>query len=463
MKYISTRGNAPILGFEDVLMAGLAEDGGLYMPETYPQFSQDMIKNAAVRPYIDTAFAVMKPYIGDALNDADFMALLHKAYARFRHNAIVPLSQLDSSSWLLELYHGPTLAFKDVALCLLGGLFEHFLTKRGEKLVVVGATSGDTGSAAIEGLRGLNAVEVFIFYPKGRPSDVQRKQMTTVPDKNVHAIAVEGTFDDCQAIVKALFADAELRKKVPLGAVNSINWARVMAQIVYYVTSASCLGSPERKVNFSVPTGNFGDILAGYVAKQSGLPIEKLVIATNQNDILSRCYHTGDYKKSSVEQTQSPSMDIQISSNFERLLFDLYGRDTQAVTNLHHDLKHKGAFTLSQKALDKFREIFMAESASDTETLETIQNIYQETGRLIDPHSAVGICVGRKLGLDKASVPLINLACAAAEKFPDFVKQATDCHPALPAHLADLFQRPERTQVIKNDIDVVKDMLLGMI
>lgn len=460
INYVSTRGKAPVLNFEQVLMAGLASDGGLYMPDSYPKFCADMIKNAAVKPYVDTAYAVMKPYIGDSIPESDLYDILNRTYAKFRHHAVVPLSQIDASSWIMELYHGPTLAFKDVALCLLGNLFEYFLRKRSEKLTIIGATSGDTGSAAIEGLRGLKNVDVFIFYPYGRTSDVQRKQMTTVPDSNVRAIAVNGTFDDCQAIVKNLFGDTEFRKKVNLGAVNSINWARVMAQIVYYVTSASYLGTPNRGVSFSVPTGNFGDILAGYVASRSGLPIHKLCIATNQNNILSRCYETGSYKKDSVFQTQSPSMDIQISSNFERLLFDLYGRDAEQVVAIHNDLTLNGSFSLTPEALSKLRGIFVAGHATDDETFETIKNVYESTDRLIDPHTAVGVTVGRKLGLDKAGVPLVNLACASPAKFPDFVEKATGVHPALPLHLKDLFEREERLFRLDNDIEQVKEFIL---
>lgn len=462
MQYISTRGQAPILDFEHVLMAGLASDGGLYVPETYPTFDIDMVRKAAISPYVETAFRVMQPYIAGAIGDSDFYDILDKTYKKFRHPAVVPLSQIGSSSWLLELYHGPTLAFKDVALCLLGKLFEYFLQKKGETLTIIGATSGDTGSAAIQGLRGLDHVRVFIFYPKGRTSDVQRKQMTTVADKNVHAIAVDGTFDDCQAIVKTLFADQEFRKKCPIGAVNSINWARVMAQIVYYVTSASALGAPARGCSFSVPTGNFGDILAGYIASRSGLPIHKLAIATNSNNILSRCYHSGAYHRGDVMRTESPSMDIQVSSNFERLLFDLYDRNADEICNLHADLKHKNGFTLGEKQLQRFRGLFLAESATDEETFATIKNIYEKTDRLIDPHSAVGVTVAQKLGLDqKQSVPVVNLACAAAAKFPDFVEKATGVHPDLPAHLADLHQREERTTHIPNDIEAVKVLLIG--
>lgn len=459
MKYISTRGKAPLLNFEEVLMAGLASDGGLYVPEYYPQFDPAMIKNAAHRPYIETAFHVMYPFVQEAISEQDFHDMLDKTYQRFTHPAVVPLTQIDSSSWLLELFHGPTIAFKDVALCLLGNLFSYFLKRKNQKITVIGATSGDTGSAAIEGLRGLDNVDVFIFYPHERTSDVQRKQMTTVKDKNIHTIAVRGTFDDCQAIVKTLFADQNFRKEVPLGAVNSINWARVMAQMVYYVTSASALGAPNRGISFSVPTGNFGDILAGYIASCSGLPIHQLAIATNANNILQRCYETGEYKKGQVQKTQSPSMDIQVSSNFERLLFDLYDRNPKDIAHLHKTLSDENSFTLSDNALKKFRALFKAGSATDQETLDVILDVYNKTGRLIDPHSAVGICVSRKLNMDKIDVPVVNLACAGAAKFPDFVKKATSIHPPLPDHLKDLFDREEHFQVIDNDIEHVKEIL----
>jgi threonine synthase len=458
MKYISTRGHAPILNFDDVLMAGLANDGGLYVPEFYPQLSKSLIKKAATVPYIETAFHVMYPFVKECISEADFMTLINNAYGHFHHQAIVPLSQISQGSYLLELFHGPTLAFKDVALQLLGQLFNYTLKKRSQKLTIVGATSGDTGSAAIEGLRGLDNVDVYILYPKGRPSDVQRRQMTTITDKNIHAIAVNGTFDDCQAMVKTLFADIEFRKKTPLGAVNSINWARVMAQIVYYVTSAASVGSPNNGVSFCVPTGNFGDILAGYIAGKMGLPIHKLYIATNENDILSRCYHTGDYKKSDVATTHSPSMDIQISSNFERLLFDFSNRDPKIINQLMTDLKQNGSFSLNLKMLAQFQGLFGAGKCDNDMTFATIKDIFQTTGQLIDPHTAVGIYVGKQC--HDGATPLINLACAAPEKFPEIVQQATGKYPELPHFLHDLHSRTERIQEIDNNIEALKEIIL---
>lgn len=457
MKYISTRGKAPILNFDDVLMAGLGSDGGLYVPEYYPQLSKSDIKAAATVPYTQTAFKVMYPYVRECIPEADFADMIHKAYGTFHHKAVVPLTQINNGAYLLELFHGPTLAFKDVALQLLGQLFNYTLKKRGEKITIIGATSGDTGSAAIEGLRGLDNVDVYILFPKNRPSAVQQRQMTTVTDKNIHAIAVNGTFDDCQAMVKTLFADGEFRKKTPLGAVNSINWARVMAQIVYYVTAGASVGCPNNGVSFSVPTGNFGDILAGYIAGKMGLPIHKLYIATNENDILSRCYHSGIYAKDTVTTTHSPSMDIQISSNFERLLFDLSGRNPETIYNLMDSLKNTGQFTLTPAILAHFQGVFGADKCDNNQTLETIQNIYETTGHLIDPHTAVGVYVGKKC--HTSSVPLINLACAAAAKFPDIVQQATGKMAKLPHFLADLHDRPERFQEIDNNIEAFKEII----
>ncbi|MFT6084066.1 MAG: threonine synthase [Alphaproteobacteria bacterium] len=457
MKYISSRGQAPILNFDDVLMAGLGSDGGLYVPETYPQLSRADICSAALEPYTHTAFKIMYPFVKECIPEADFIALIETAYGRFHHQGVVPLTQLNQGSYLLELFHGPTLAFKDVALQLLGQLFNYTLNKRGEKITIIGATSGDTGSAAIEGLRGLDNVDVYILFPKDRPSDVQRRQMSTINEDNIHAIAVNGTFDDCQAMVKTLFADSEFRKKTPLGAVNSINWARVMAQIVYYVTSAASVGCPNNGVSFSVPTGNFGDILAGYIAGKMGLPIHKLYIASNENDILSRCYHSGIYKKSDVATTYSPSMDIQISSNFERLLFDFSGRNPDIINQMMHDLKKNGAFTLNPTIFAQFQGLFGAGKCDNAQTLKTIEDVYKKTGHLIDPHSAVGIYVGEQCH-DK-STPLINLACAAAAKFPEIVKKATGQHPELPDFLSDLHDRTEHIQEIDNDIEAFKAII----
>ncbi len=457
MKYMSTRGKAPILNFDDVLMAGLGSDGGLYVPEYYPQLSKSDIKNAATAPYTETAFKVMYPYVRECIPKTDFADMIHKAYGTFHHQAVTPLTQINSGTYLLELFHGPTLAFKDVALQLLGQLFNYTLKKRGEKITIIGATSGDTGSAAIEGLRGLDNVDVYILFPKNRPSAVQQRQMTTVTDTNIHAISVNGTFDDCQAMVKTLFADSEFRKKTPLGAVNSINWARVMAQIVYYVTAGAVVGCPNNGVSFSVPTGNFGDILAGYIAGKMGLPIHKLYIATNENDILSRCYHSGIYAKDTVATTYSPSMDIQISSNFERLLFDLSGRNPETIHSLMDSLKNTGKFTLTPKILAHFQELFGADKCDNAQTLETIKNIYEKTGNLVDPHTAVGIFVGQQC--HNSTVPLVNLACASPAKFPEIVKQATGIFPELPHFLADLHGRPERLQEIENDIEAFKAII----
>lgn len=457
MKYHSTRGTAPVLNFDDVLMAGLASDGGLYVPEYYPQISKSIIKTASSRPYIESAFQIMYPYVQDCIPEADFVELIKNAYSRFHHQAIVPLTQIDQGSYLLELFHGPTLAFKDVALQLLGQLFNYTLHKRSEKITIIGATSGDTGSAAIEGLKGFDNIDVYILFPKGRPSAVQQRQMTTIDAPNIHAIAVDGTFDDCQAMVKTLFADQEFRKKTPLGAVNSINWARVMAQIVYYVTSASAVGAPDRGVSFSVPTGNFGDILAGYVAGKMGLPVHKLYIATNENDILKRCYDTGDYKKSEVASTYSPSMDIQISSNFERLLFDFANRDPKIINNLMHDLKNNSAFKLNEQIHAQLQGLFGAGTCSNSQTLETISEIYKNTNQLIDPHTAIGVYVGQKL--HDGATPLINLACAAASKFPEIVEKATGQNASLPPFLSDLHDKPEHITYIPNDIEAFKEII----
>ncbi len=459
MKYIGTRGAAPAITFEQAVFAGLAPDGGLYLPEKHPTFSRELIRSAATRSYEETATDILSLYTGNCISKSDLGDLIQSAYASFRHPAITPLTQLGQGDWLLELYHGPTLAFKDVALQLLGKIFAFFLKRRGEKLTVIGATSGDTGSAAISGLAGVENTETFIFFPNNRTSEVQRKQMTTVNAANVHAIALEGNFDDCQNIVKTLFADADFRKKVNLGAVNSINWARVAAQIVYYVTSASALGAPEHPVSFSVPTGNFGDILAGYNAARAGLPIAELIIACNRNDLLARLLETGSYTPEEARTSLSPSMDIQISSNFERLLFDACNGNPETVARLIQDLKEKKSFTLPQSALAYIRAFFSADRASDAETAQTIRDVYQKTGRLIDPHTAVGVAVGRKARKSR-NIPLINLACASPAKFPDAVRDATGETPQLPHFLKDLHERKENMSVLPNDIEAVKSFIL---
>jgi len=459
LRYKSTRGEASELNFQNVLLTGLARDGGLYLPESWPLITDYEISTMAGKSYQEIAFRVMAPFVCPEIPEADFKELIHKAYSSFRHDAIAPLSQLDSNEWILELFHGPTLSFKDVALQLLGHLFDYVLKKRGEKVTIVGATSGDTGSAAIDCVQGSERADIFMLHPKGRVSDVQRRQMTTVIERNVHNIAIEGDFDDCQAMVKALFNDLEFRDKINLSAVNSINWARVMAQIVYYFTSAVALGAPEKRVSFSVPTGNFGDVYAGYIAKQMGLPIEKLIVATNVNDILSRTLTGGEYKVGETITTISPSMDIQVSSNFERLIYNIYDGSGTDVLHLMESLKQQGVFTLADGPLERAQSIFSAMRVSEDETKATIAEVYKNSGHTIDPHTAVGVNAARKNWLDK-SIPMISLSTAHPAKFPEAVKEMTGEHPALPAHMADLFEREEKFEVLPNDLDTLKKYIL---
>ena len=456
MKYVSTRGRAPALGFEDTMLSGLARDGGLYVPETVPQMSHADIRALHGLSYEEVAYRVMRPFVGDAFDDATFAQLIENAYGSFGHEARAPLVQLAPGHFLAELFHGPTLAFKDFAMQLIGQMFETALKRRGDRVTIVGATSGDTGSAAIEAFRGLDAVDVFILYPHGRVSDVQRRQMTTPTESNVHAIALDGHFDDCQARLKDMFNHFEFRDAVHLAGVNSINWGRVLAQIVYFFTSAVALGAPERRVSFTVPTGNFGDIFAGYIAKRMGLPIDKLVVATNQNDILHRCLSTGDYMTDRVAPSISPSMDIQVSSNFERALFDAYGRDGAAVAQLMDELKD-GGFHVSQGALETLREDFTSGRASEEETLAMITRAHDTMGELLCPHSAIGVHVAEQ-HLDPA-VPMITLATAHPAKFPDAVEKATGIRPALPERMADLFERPERMTRAENDLSALESLI----
>ncbi|MHA1128653.1 MAG: threonine synthase, partial [Alphaproteobacteria bacterium] len=457
MKYISTRGQAPALTFEEAMLTGLARDGGLYVPESWPQMSSDEIAALAGLSYEEVAFRVIKPFIGDTFSDDEFREILRKAYASFKHDARCPLVQLGPNDFMLELHHGPTLAFKDVAMQLIGQMFEVALKCRGERVTIVGATSGDTGSAAIEAFAGLDSVDVFIMYPHGRVSEVQRRQMTTPDAANIHALAVDGDFDDCQAQLKNMFNDFEFRDGVKLAGVNSINWARVMAQVVYYFTSAVSLGAPHRKISFTVPTGNFGDIFAGYVAKRMGLPIERLVIATNQNDILHRTITSGDHSKTGVTPSISPSMDIQVSSNFERLLFDLYDREGTAVSQLMDDLNDKGTFTLSQGALDRLRDEFDSANCSEDETSATIRQTMAQYGHVVCPHTAIAIKAAADKRGDPAT-PMIILSTAHAAKFPDAVEAACGVHPDLPPHMADLFKREERVTRVGNDLSAIQDI-----
>jgi len=459
IKYISTRGESEKLSFEQAVMNGLAGDGGLYIADNIPGFSSQEITEMANLSYCELALKIMKPFIGDSIREQDLITIIHNSYKDFRHNAIAPLKQLGHNEFLLELFHGPTLAFKDFALQFLGNLLEYFLQKSNDNLTVIGATSGDTGSAAIEGCKGKSNMQIFILHPKGRVSDVQRRQMTTVCDKNVHNLAIEATFDDCQDIVKALFSDIEFKEKQKLTAVNSINWARILAQVVYYFYAATALGSPTKKISFCVPTGNFGDIYAGYIASKMGLPIDKLIIATNSNDILSRCLKTGIYDMQAVNPTISPSMDIQISSNFERLLFDLYNQDSLEIRNLMLELRKTGKMQLSQDALKNLREKFSAGSADDELTKKTIAQIYDQTGELLDPHTAVGVAVAR-LNHDYTNSPVVILATAHPAKFPDAVKSASGVYPRLPEYLSHIMTKPERLSEIKNNINEVKDFII---
>ena len=460
MKYVSTRGNAPVLNFEETMLTGLARDGGLYVPESVPQMSKADIAALAGLSYEEQAFRVMRPFIGDTFTDEEFGDIIGRAYASFGHDARAPLVQLGPNHFLLELFHGPTLAFKDFAMQLIGQMFEVALTRAGKSVTIVGATSGDTGSAAIEAFRGLDAVDVFIMYPHGRVSEVQRRQMTTPVEANVHALALDGDFDDCQAAVKDMFADFEFRDEVSLAAVNSINWGRVLAQVVYYFSSAVSLGAPERAVSFTVPTGNFGDIFAGYIAKRMGLPIERLVVATNQNDILHRTLETGAYTKEGVTPSISPSMDIQVSSNFERALFDAYGRDGSAVAQLMDELKSGDGFPVSQGAIGILRDIYGSGRASEAETSETIRAMHGRTGEVLCPHSAVGVKVAEEH--ISGATPMVTLATAHPAKFPDAVDAATGYRPPLPNRMADLYQRPERVTRVANDLGEIEGLIRKM-
>ncbi|SFE58665.1 threonine synthase [Sulfitobacter brevis] len=453
MRYISTRGTAPVLSFEEAMLTGLARDGGLYVPETIPTLSRDEIAGMAGQSYEEVAFTVMRPFIGDTFTDDEFRDLITKAYACFGHSARAPMVQLAPNHFLLELFHGPTLAFKDFAMQLIGQMFQKALGRKGDRVTIVGATSGDTGSAAIEAFRGLDNVDVFILYPHGRVSEVQRRQMTTPSESNVHALAVDGDFDDCQARLKDMFNDFEFRDGVKLAGVNSINWGRVLAQVVYYFTAAVSLGAPDREVSFTVPTGNFGDIFAGYIAKRMGLPIADLVVATNQNDILDRCLKGQGYHKGEVHASISPSMDIQVSSNFERALFDAYERDGNAVAQLMAELG-QGGFDVSQGAMQALQDLYRSGRASEAETTETIAQLHTTTGELLCPHSAVGV----KVAEDQRDpcVPMVTLATAHPAKFPDAVENATGIRPGLPSRMADLFDRPERVTRVANDLEALK-------
>jgi threonine synthase len=449
-----------VVGFAEAMLLGLARDGGLYVPESWPQLDAKTIAGFAGRAYAEVAVEVIAPFVGDAIRAGDLAGMAREAYGTFRHPAVAPLTELDVGTFALELFHGPTLAFKDVAMQLLARLMDHVLAARGERRTIVVATSGDTGGAAVEAFHDRHQADLIVLFPQGRISEVQRRMMTTATAGNVHAVAIDGTFDVCQAIVKSLFNHASFRERVRLSGVNSITWARIVAQTVYYFTAAAALGAPQRKVAFTVPTGNFGDIYAGYVAQRMGLPIDRLVIATNVNDILARTLATGTYELHDVVTTTSPSMDIQVSSNFERLLFDAYDRDASAVRALMHSLAQSRRFTLSAPALAQIRALFSAGRADEDEVAATMRAVRRETGTFVDPHTAVGIAVAEKEARTPG-VPMVVLATAHAAKFPDAVEAACGVRPGLPPWLCDLRRRPERVTVLPADQSAVERFVLG--
>lgn len=460
VKYCSTRGKAPLLGFEDTVIAGLATDGGLYLPERWPRFTPDALQLMRELDYPALAARVIAPFALPAVKEAELAEIAADAYHSFGHEDVAPLKPIAEGEWMLELFHGPTLAFKDYALQVLGRLFELVLNRRGTRMTIIGATSGDTGSAAIEACRDRPAIEIFMLHPKGRVSEVQRRQMTTVTSANVHNIAVEGTFDDCQALVKDMFNDAPFRERYRLGAVNSINWARIVAQVVYYVRAALALGAPDRPVSFAVPTGNFGNVFSGYVARCIGVPIKRLIIGSNRNDILTRFFATGRMELGEVYPTLSPSMDIQISSNFERLLFEIYDRDGAAVQRLMDQFRADKAFEVEPERLRRAQALFKAVRFDDEETKAAIRDVFATSGELIDPHSAIGVAAcraARKEGEGDDDVPMVMLATAHAAKFPEPVAAATGVHPALPPRLANLFELAERCEVLPPDLPTIEN------
>ncbi|API60512.1 threonine synthase [Tardibacter chloracetimidivorans] len=456
MRYISTRGRAPALSFEEVTLAGLASDGGLYVPESWPQLSVETLRSLRTASYVETAVAVMAPFVGDALSEDELRDLCAEAYGRFDHAGVTPLVQLDHRHWLLELFHGPTLAFKDVALQLLGLLFERFLSRRDMHVTIVGATSGDTGSAAIDAVAGREKIDIFMLHPQGRVSDVQRRQMTTVMAPNVHNIAIDGSFDDAQALVKAMFNDRAFAGRHNLSAVNSINWARLMAQVVYYVYAAVRLGAPDRQVAFSVPTGNFGDVFAGYVASKMGLPVARLLVATNVNDILHRALSAGDYSVGTVTPTVAPSMDIQVSSNFERLLFDLHGRDGAALEAAMQSFETAKTLAITEAQRAQAAHLFSSASIDEDAMALVMRWASAEAGQVIDPHTAIGLAAARLSDEVPAEVPVVTLATAHPAKFRDAVERATGIRPHLPTRVSGLFDREERFETLPADLKAIQ-------
>ncbi|HYD19641.1 MAG TPA: threonine synthase [Patescibacteria group bacterium] len=460
LSYVSTRGKAPRLGFAGATLAGLATDGGLYVPESCPKLSEAEIGNMNSQKYLEVAWRVILPFVSDDLPSEKLIELLRAAYKGFSNKEIAPLRKLDENFHVLELFHGPTLAFKDVALQFLGQIFSYFLEQKKLRTTIVGATSGDTGSAAIEAFRGKSNVDIFILHPHNRVSEVQRRQMTTVTDSNVHNIAIEGSFDDCQDLVKAMFNDMKFRNEVQLSAVNSINWARILAQVVYYVyAGARLFHETDRKVVFSVPTGNFGNVYAGYIAHSMGLPIERLLVATNRNDILHRFFTTGRMKMEPSVASLSPSMDIQVSSNFERLLFDLFGRHGDAVNQTMEHFRKPAAYHLEEPAMKPVRELFASGAVSDENTLKTIRDIHEKYGYVVDPHTAIGLAIAQKYRDAYQDSVIVSLATAHPAKFPDAVNQAIGVTPELPPHLADLMTRDEKFTVLPKDLGWVQNFV----
>ena len=455
MRYVSTRGQAPVRDFAGVLLAGLAEDGGLYVPESWPRLTQADWRAPRGLAYPALAARVMQPFVGDAIPFATLQAICRDAYAGFDHPAVVPLIQLDTRLFVQELFHGPTLAFKDMALQLLGRLFDHVLKARDAHVTIVGATSGDTGSAAIEAFAGRDRVDIMILHPHGRISEVQRRQMTTVHAENVGNLAVEGNFDDCQDLVKAMFGDMPFRQEMRLSAVNSINWARIAAQVPYYVAAALALGAPDHEVAFSVPTGNFGNILAAWVARRMGLPVARLIAGSNRNDILTRFLAANDMSIAAVAPSLSPSMDIQVSSNFERLLFELLGRDGDATADVMGGFRATGRMAVPETAWQRCRTVFHGFSLDDAGTAAEIARLHATTGYLADPHTAIGIAAARANPAGHG-VATIAMATAHPAKFPEAIERATGIRPALPPRLADLFDRQERFTVVPNDLAAVE-------
>ncbi|HEY2662414.1 MAG TPA: threonine synthase [Caulobacteraceae bacterium] len=455
MQYISTRGDSPPIGFLDAVLAGLAPDGGLYSPAVWPLLTQAEIAGLAGKPYAEVAADILSKFAGDSISRGDLVRMTTEAYAGFDHAAVAPLKQLEPNLWLLELFHGPTLAFKDVAMQLLSRLYEHALASKGRTMTIVCATSGDTGGAAVEALRGRDNVRIVVLFPDGRISEVQRRFMTTAADANVRCLAVDGTFDDCQSIVKAMFQSQGFKEAVDLSGVNSINWARIAAQVVYYFTAAVALGAPHRPVSFAVPTGNFGDAFAGYAAQRMGLPIERIILATNGNDILARAVQDGRYARGPVRETQSPAMDIGVASNFERLYFEVVDRQGMETARAMRAFAEAGAIDIPPKAMGAIRELFVGAGISEADTSKAIVSTLNQTGELIDPHTAVGVAAAHRLGAKRASTPLVVLSTAHAAKFPQAVEAASGRAPAMPAAARGLAGRPERIDKVAADVETV--------